>query len=337
MARVAIQPGRSAMEKAWTLGRRMASEDPRFRPVLADAGDYATFEKFRSIHRGQLEVREAFAVWDEQIMRIAEREGSRLGFRTDGASAYWDVFLAKVVVPLKGAFWTGWESKIRLGDLYAAARNKAITTGSLSQTPPSVFRATQVVAKIEKPEIEETSEFDFVLSVTETPGSVPRAVGSPDVAVLAASKLLERVNVPEVEQATDDAFLLSVTENPEAAKKPASSVLAASKLVDRVPRPEVEDTSDDAFLMSVTQNGATQTHSSAPASSQASIVPGAPAAAAAVPGVNPTDISDEDLWHSVAESPIQPTHSQPTTASAAPPPPANPLADIDEDLGELYK
>lgn len=331
MARPIIQPCRSALQKAWALGRKTGGEDPRIRPMVADAADYSTFETFRTAHRGRLEVRETFAIWDEQIMRVAEREGRRLGFRTDGASAYWDVFLAKVVVPLKNAFWIGWESQVHLDQLYAAARKRAIISGTLNSAENRVFPATQVAARVQKPEVEEPGDDAFLMSITESPESPSGTVRTPGVTVLAASRLLTRVEKPEVEELGDEVFLMSVTApSPGAdAKKPDASVLEARKLLDRVHKPDVDEAGDDGFLLSVTEDGAKD--------GKEKLAPGVLAASklVATPAPpSPLDITDVDLWDTDEASPPD-VAARPTPIAAQPA--AQPAAINDDDLIDLYE
>lgn len=330
MAKPIVQPSRSALEKAWAIGRKAGADDPRIRPMVADASDYSTFEKFRIAHRGRLEVKEIFAVWDEQLMRLAEREGKRLGFRTDGASAYWDVFLAKIVLPLKNAFWIGWESQKRLDQLYAAARKRAIVSGSLNKAEAKVFPATQVAARVEKPEVDEPGDDAFLMSITESPESPSGNTRKPGVTVLAASRLLERVEKPEVPELGDEVFLMSVTEPSPgtAAPKPGAPVLEARKLLDRVQKLQVEEAGDDGFLLSVTedaQGGGEQKR--APGVLEASKLVAAPIEPAV------TDISDVDLWET-DESPLAPAPPKP---AAAAPQAAKPGTITDEDLPDLYE
>ena len=315
--------------KAWALGRK-AVEDPRIRPVVSDASDYSTFEKFRIAHRGRLEVRDIFAVWDEQIMRIAERESRRLGFRTDGASAYWDVFLAKVVSPLKNAFWIGWEGQIRLDHLYAEARKRAIVSGTLASAEAKIFPATRLAARVLKPEVEAPGDDAFLVSITESPQSPSGMTGKPGVRVLAASRLLERVEKPEVEELGDEVFMMSVTEESPGtdAKKPGVPVLEARKLMDRVQRPEFDEAGDDGFLLSVTEDGQGNVKekrvAGVLAASKLVAPPTDPAAA---------DLSDADLWDAGDFS----SRSAPSKPSPAAPPASQPFGIGDEDLPDLYE
>ena len=328
MAKAMVQPSRSALLKAWTLGRK-AGDDPRIRPVVADASEYSTYEKFRIAHRGKLEVKDIFVTWDEQIMGVAERESRRLGFRTDAASAYWDVFLANVVLPLKNAFWIGWEGQIRLAQLYAVARKRAIVTGTLAKAEAQVFPATRLAARVLRPEVEEPGDDAFLVSITESPESPSRTNKISGVRVLAASRLLERVEKPEVEELGDEVFLMSVTEQSPGtdAKKPGIPVLEARKLLDRVQKPQEDEGGDDGFLLSVTEDGQ-EIEKLAPgvlAASKLVTLPADPPVA---------DISDEDLWDA-NESPSpsapakpSPVHTEPTR---------KPFSIGDEDLPDLYE
>lgn len=332
MAKLMVQPNRSALQKAWALGRKTGAEDPRIRPMVADAHDYSTFEAFRTAHRGRLEVKDIFAAWDEQIMRIAEREGRRLGFRMDGASSHWDVFLAKVVLPLKNAFWIGWESQVRLDQMYAAARKRAIIAGTLGGGGAKVFPATQVAARVQKPEVEEPGDDAFLVSITESPQSPSGTTRRPAVTVLAASRLLARVEKPEVEELGDEVFLMSVTAPlPGAdARKPDASVLEARKLLDRVHKPEVDETGDDGFLLSVTEDGQERP---APGVLAASKLVAAPAPAPAAPAM--ADITDVDLWD--ADEPESADISAKPTPVAAGQPAGKPADSSDDDLIDLYE
>jgi hypothetical protein len=296
--------------------------------MAGDAGDYSTYEKFRVAHRGRQEVRETFAVWDEQIMRIAEREGRRFGFRTDGASQYWDVFLAKVVIPLKSAFWIGWESQICLDQFYAAARKRAIVSGTL-QTENQVFPATQVASRVQMPDVDEPGDDAFLLSITESAEGGRSGGKNNDVPVLAASRLLERVQKPEVEELGDEAFLLSVTGDLPSEKKTTSSapVLEARKLLDRVQQPDVERSGDDGFLLSVTEQGGS---TPAPGVLAASRLVGQ----SAEPMRGIPDISEDELWAHV-DLPT-PAGMKPATVPAKAAPAAKPAAISDDDMPELY-
>ena len=330
MAKAMVQPSRNALLKAWALGRK-AGKDPRIRPVVADASDYSTFEKFRIAHRGELEVRDIFAFWDEQIMCIAERESRRLGLRTDGAIAYWDVFLANVVLPLKNAFWIGWEDQVRLAQLYAVARKRAIVSGTLARAETKVFPATLVAARVHRPEVEEPGDDAFLVSITESPERPSETIKRSGVRVLAASRLLERVEKPEVEELGDEVFLMSVTEeSPGAdATKPGTPVLEARKLLDRVQKPQEDEGGDDGFLLSVTEDGQEN--------EKENLALGVLAASklVAIPIDPPVaDISDEDLWDA-NESPSPSAPGKPSPVDTEPT--RKPFSIGDEDLPDLYE
>ena len=330
MAKAMVQPSRNALLKAWALGRK-AGDDPRIRPVVADASEYSTFEKFRIAHRGKLEVKDIFVIWDEQIMGIAERESRRLGFRTDGASAYWDVFLANVVLPLKNAFWIGWEGQIRLAQLYAATRKRAIVTGTLARGETKVFAATRLAVRVHRPEVEEPGDDAFLVSITESPERPSGTTKISGVSVLAASRLLERVEKPEVEELGDEVFLMSVTEDSPGtdAKKPGTPVLEARKLLDRVQKLQEDEGGDDGFLLSVTEDGQEN--------EKEKLAPGVLAASklVALPTVPPVaDISDVDLWDA-NESPSPSNPGKPSPVDTEPT--RKPFSISDEDLPDLYE
>jgi len=185
MARV-IQPSREAMQKAWTLGRKMALSDRAVRPILTDAPTFKKYEDFRTAHRGLLESSEAFGPWEEHLNSLAEREARRMGLKVDISSASLDMFIAKVVVPMKHALWLGWEGARGLDRLFAQVRLRMSEEASAAESGVQVFRATQLSDRVQKPEVKEDGDA-FFLSVTGNGGEV-RDKDKP--AVLAASKLV---------------------------------------------------------------------------------------------------------------------------------------------------
>lgn len=111
------RPSQYILQKAWKLGRKMASTERRLRPELFRAHEYPSYELFRLTHRHQLEHLNAFIPWDQKLQVLIEREGRGGGYRLDDPRI-WEIFYAHVASQIASAFWFGWEQVYQLEQLY---------------------------------------------------------------------------------------------------------------------------------------------------------------------------------------------------------------------------
>jgi hypothetical protein len=190
MGRV-IQPSRDAMQKAWALGRRMAQIEPHIRPLPSDAATFKKYEEFRLVHRSRLESREHFAKWEEAAQALAEREARRMGLKVDSSTGL-DILIVKLLMPMKHAFWLGWESARGLEKMYMELRQRSLQA---PDAPVRVFAAAQLAERVQKPDVEGDSDEGFWMSVTGQ-GETIRDKNRPQV--LAATALVN-LNQPQPE------------------------------------------------------------------------------------------------------------------------------------------
>lgn len=112
-----LRPSTRALQRACQLGIQMAKRDRRIIPILSGAYQYCTYVQFITAHRHRLEHLAAFEPWDAALHKISEEEGERLELRPEDPRQ-WDPFLDKVVIPIRCAFWYGWESVYHLRKLF---------------------------------------------------------------------------------------------------------------------------------------------------------------------------------------------------------------------------
>jgi len=130
-----LRPSTRALQRAYQLGTRMAKRDRRIIPALSGAHQYPTYILFLTVHRHRLEQLAAFEPWDAALHNISEEEGERLELRPEDPRQ-WDPFVNQVVVPIRCAFWYGWESVYDLRKLY----DQQVHSARHETDPPNVLR-----------------------------------------------------------------------------------------------------------------------------------------------------------------------------------------------------
>lgn len=152
---------------AWRLGRKLARQERRLRPVLREVIHFSRYEDFRLAHRAAIENTHLFPPWEHRLQKLAESEGYRVGYNLDKTSRVWDDFFTHIFSPIKHAFWIGWEESWRLEAIYRQRRsalaqgNKALTTAT------DVFRVAEVPPTLPEASVEELSEEDRWDSIAE--------------------------------------------------------------------------------------------------------------------------------------------------------------------------
>jgi len=95
----------------------MARTDPSIAPALLYAHTYPNYVLFMQGHRLQLEQLPEFAPWDAHLVEIIEQQMDEVS-RSVLVNLTWDDLHAGIAVPLRCAFWFGWENVVQLKRRY---------------------------------------------------------------------------------------------------------------------------------------------------------------------------------------------------------------------------
>jgi len=87
----------------------MAMAEPHLVPALGDAHEYPGYVQFLQAHRHRLEQESCFPAWDARINALVEREAQMHGYSLADREE-WDELVAAVAMPIRCAFWYGWET-----------------------------------------------------------------------------------------------------------------------------------------------------------------------------------------------------------------------------------
>jgi hypothetical protein len=149
------------MLKAWQLGVQLADTQRLLRPTLRDARHFKEYTEFRRAHRHLMETSPHFLAWDAKLQKLAVREGASIGFDLDHRIRDWDAFHLIVFFPLKDAFWCGWETRVRLAQVFAAYRRQLASASAEGQV--EVLRISElppVIPDLTADKMSETERWD---------------------------------------------------------------------------------------------------------------------------------------------------------------------------------
>lgn len=153
-------PSRRSLVAAWRMGRKMAKQEPRLRPILREALHFSRYDEFRLAHRATMENTQLFPRWEQRIHKLAESEGYRIGFNLDKTSRVWDDFFTYIFTPIKHAFWIGWEESRQLEAAYKHRRSSLAQGNKALTTAANVFRVAEAPPTLPEASGEELSEED---------------------------------------------------------------------------------------------------------------------------------------------------------------------------------
>lgn len=128
-----ISPSLESIQRAFQLGRTLAMTDPSFLPLLDDAAAHANYVLFILAHRKKLEALPAFWTWDLRLEDMIEDEIERNKISLVPENV--EEILRSIAMPLRCAFWFGWENVQNLKKKYEQAtgnRSHSATTEVLS-------------------------------------------------------------------------------------------------------------------------------------------------------------------------------------------------------------
>lgn len=91
--------------------------DPRLVPVLDGAHQYVTYVQFMTAHRHRMAQSDIYTAWDQRLQPIIEAEARRFGLKMHDP-AHWDRVETALAVPIRCAFWYGWEQVQNLQKKY---------------------------------------------------------------------------------------------------------------------------------------------------------------------------------------------------------------------------
>jgi len=106
-----------ALKKATQLGAHMSRAESGINPRLRQAHEYTSYIQFIQAHRYELEQLPVFREWDHQLSRLIEQERTMVGATLQTRREI-DAFNAQIAVPMRCAFWYGWESAMQLKQRY---------------------------------------------------------------------------------------------------------------------------------------------------------------------------------------------------------------------------
>lgn len=115
----AIAPSPESIRNAFYLGRTLAMTDPSFTPLLDDAAAHPNYVLFILAHRKKLEALPAFWTWDLRLEDMIEDEIENNGISLIPENV--EVILQSIAMPLRCAFWLGWENVQNLQKKYEQA------------------------------------------------------------------------------------------------------------------------------------------------------------------------------------------------------------------------
>ena len=134
----AIAPSPEAIRNAFYLGRTLAMTDPSFTPLLDDAIAHPNYVLFILAHRRKLEALPAFWTWDLRLEDMIEQETGNNGLSLVPENV--EVILQSIAMPLRCAFWYGWENVHNLRKKYEQA------TGNLSTSATTEVSSSDLQA-----------------------------------------------------------------------------------------------------------------------------------------------------------------------------------------------
>ncbi len=115
----AISPSLESIQNAFHLGRTLAMSDPSFTPLLDDAAAHPNYVLFILAHRKKLEALPAFWTWDLRLEDMIEDEIEKNDVPLIPENV--EVILRSIAMPLRCAFWFGWENVQNLQKKYEQA------------------------------------------------------------------------------------------------------------------------------------------------------------------------------------------------------------------------
>ena len=135
-----ISPSLEAIRNAFQLGRTLAMSDPSFTPLLADAATHPNYVLFILAHRKKLEAMPAFWTWDLRLEDMIEDEieKNQLALVPENV----EQILRSIAMPLRCAFWFGWENVHNLHKKYEQATGIR-STSNMTQVLRSDLQAAQ--------------------------------------------------------------------------------------------------------------------------------------------------------------------------------------------------
>lgn len=153
-------PSRRSLLAAWRLGRKLARQERRLRPSLREAIHFSRYEDFRLAHRSIIENNRLFSPWERRLLKIAEGEGYRVGFDLDKSSKVWDDFYSYIFMPIKNAFWLGWEEAWQLEAVYRRRRSSVAQGNKALTMAADVFHVVRAPPALPQNSANELSEED---------------------------------------------------------------------------------------------------------------------------------------------------------------------------------
>lgn len=145
----AVSPSPESIRNAFYLGQTLAISDPSVRPLLDDARAHPNYVLFILAHRKKLETMPTFWSWDLRLEDIIEREIKRNKLSMVPENV--EEILRAISMPLRCAFWLGWEQVQKLQTRYEQATGiRSIDTSTEVQS--SDLQAAQGDLQIPEPE-----------------------------------------------------------------------------------------------------------------------------------------------------------------------------------------
>jgi hypothetical protein len=107
-------PSPEVLEKARNMGRTLATTDTSISPDLTDVEKYPNYVQFLLEHRKKLEKHPRFWTWEVRLAQLIEDEQDICRMPADAPDAQKD----QIAVPVRCAFWFGWETVHNLQKRY---------------------------------------------------------------------------------------------------------------------------------------------------------------------------------------------------------------------------
>ena len=135
-----ISPSLESIQRAFQLGRTLAMTDPSFSPLLDDAAAHSNYVLFILTHRKRLEALPAFWTWDLRLEDMIEDEIERNNISLVPENV--EEILRLIAMPLRCAFWFGWENVQNLKKKYEQA------TGNYSRSATTEVSSSDLQAAV---------------------------------------------------------------------------------------------------------------------------------------------------------------------------------------------
>lgn len=132
------------------LGRLMATSERRIRPEIGTAHQYVTYAQFMQAHRYRLEQMSLFERWDGYLTRLVEKEERAQDVNLNDPST-WDVFHNRVTLPIRCAFWFGWEEAVNLKRMY----DKSMAVAARRRSEHHVLQVANGAADVPLSDVED--------------------------------------------------------------------------------------------------------------------------------------------------------------------------------------